>query len=197
MNQVENTANLSVVDSDSYLVEIQYITEGGPQIQPLLTATSSPAPATIKFVQQNTTYLLRGHGLSMEYGDSLYSDWFGPFYAFTAVNSNPPSISSVTVLEPGSLHVTWTSEPGCYKLHNFTVECIEDVTENPSMVQVMTTGTSASVSGLNSSSYYICRVNGQLFAVDINDDLVPVFVSSPYSNPLRIYTSPTSKYHSK
>ena len=196
MNQVENTANLSVVDSDSYLVEIQYITDGGPQIQSLLTATSSPSLATIKFVHQNTTYMLRGRGLNLKNGDSPYSDWFGPFYAFTAANSNPPSISSVTVLKPGSLHVSWTSEPGCYKLHNFTVECIEDVTENPSMVQVMTTGTSANVSGLKSTSYYICRVIGQLFAVDINDDLVPAFISSPYSNPLRIYTSPTSKYHS-
>ena len=170
------------------MVEIQYITDGGPQIQPLLTAASSPTPATITFAQQNTTYKLRGRGLSMEYGDSNYSDWFGPFQAFTMASLNSPSISKVSVLEPGSLQIVWTSDSSCYQLYNFTLEYTEDAT-CPSMRQVMTSNTSATMTGLNPSSYYNCRVRGQVFATHIDGNLVLAFSSSPYSNPLRIYTS--------
>ena len=191
VNQVESSAFFSVVDSDSFMVEIQYITDGGPQLQPLLTAASSPTPATIKFVQQNTTYMLRGRGLSVEYGDSDYSDWFGPFYAFTTVREATPSISAVMALEPGSLHVTWTSESNCYVL-SFAVVCSEDVVGG-GRVDVLTSNTSATLSGLNSNSFYNCHVSARLSARSIDGNVVPV-IAGLLSDAVRMYTLPAGEH---
>ena len=191
-HQVENTGNYSVVPSDNFSVEIRYLTNSGPVLQELLMSASSGASGLVRFVEQNTTFMLRGRGISNAYGMSDYSDWFGPFIAYTSLVSLPPSVSSVVPSQPKSLNVSWVEPRGpsasCYYPGKFEVECVEEGTS--SLIAVNISATSTLLTGLSENSYYSCRVRGFLFAVALDGSFLDLGLSSPYSENFMMYTLP-------
>jgi len=195
IRQAENTGDYSVVPSDRFMVQISYLTNSDPVIRDLLTSPSSSSGTSgrIRFVQKNTTFMLRGRGVNDEYGRRDFSDWFGPFVAYTSPASLPPSVTSVLPSQPMSLTVSWakpgTSSTSCYNLRSFEVECTEEGSSNLFTKNVSFT-TSTALTGLRENSYYSCHVRGFLFAQGLGDSFLSVGMSSPYSGSIRMYTLP-------
>ena len=191
-HQVENTCNYSVVPSDNFSVEICYLTNSGLVLQELFVSPSSGASGLVRFVEQNTTFMLRGRGISNAYGMSNYSDWFGPFIAYTSLESLPPSVLSVVASQPKSLSMSWVEPRGpsasCYSLRQFEVECVEEGTLSPIAANI--SNTSTVLTGLSENSYYSCRVRGFLFAVALDGSFLDLGLSSPYSENFMMYTLP-------
>ncbi len=190
-----NTSANNTVPSDFNRIQIQYVTDSGPFVEDVAVDAETNASGRVRYVQRNTTFMLRGRGKSTAYGLSPYSEWFGPFYFFFTVRTYPTPMLAAVASAPNTLAISLSlGDHDCYRLGGFRAECVaSDEAGSPMGVGVASAGQAAAVvKGLLDHTYYNCTVMISLSATGVNDGQV-ILSDDSFSASIREYTLPASK----